>query len=178
MSEIMLSPVDERDHARGPVGAPLTLVEYADFQCPYCAEAEPAVREIERRFNGRLRFVFRPFPLASIHEHAEIAAEAAEAAGAQGRFWEMTEQLFAHSHALGESKLLGYAKAAGVADLDRFEHDLRDGRYQSEVEGALARAESSGVDGTPSFFINGQPFEEEPTVEALSAALEAAAQEP
>jgi protein-disulfide isomerase len=174
MSEIMLSPVDARDHARGPANAPLTLIEYADFQCPYCAEAEPAVREIERRFSGRLRFVFRQFPLVSIHAHAGKAAEAAEAAGAQGRFWEMADALFAHSRALDESKLRGYAQAAGVPDLDRFERELREGRYRPEIASALEGAESSGVDGTPSFFINGQPFEDEPTVEALSVALEAA----
>lgn len=177
MSEIMLSPVDAHDHARGPADAPLTLVEYADFQCPYCAEAEPAVREVERRFGGRLQFVFRQFPLVSIHDHAGKAAEAAEAAAAQGRFWEMTEQLFGHFHALDEAKLRGYAHAAGVPDLDRFERELRDGRYRPDIETALERAESSGVDGTPSFFINGQPFEDEPTVEALSSALEAAERE-
>ncbi|MGD0473765.1 MAG: thioredoxin domain-containing protein [Candidatus Velthaea sp.] len=176
MDQIELSPVDSRDHTRGPADAPLTLIEYGDFQCPYCSAAHAAVAEIERRFAGRLRFVFRQFPLRQIHPHAEAAAEAAEAAGAQGRFWEMYDQLFAHSRALGEDKLGAYAQAAGVPDLDRFEHDLAERRYLPELDAAIERAESSGVEGTPAFFINGQPFEDEPSVEALSAALEEALQ--
>jgi protein-disulfide isomerase len=173
MSEIALSPVGNDDHTRGPAGAPLTLIEYGDFQCPYCAQAHAVVREIERRFAGRLRFVFRQFPLRQIHQHAEAAAEAAEAAGAQGRFWEMYDQLFSHAHALGTGRLHAYAQAAGVPDLGRFDRELTGGRYRPVLDAAIERAESSGVEGTPMFFINGQPFEDDPTVEALSAALEA-----
>jgi NhaA family Na+:H+ antiporter len=175
MTQIDLSPVDARDHTRGAADAPLTLIEYGDFQCPYCREAHAVVADVERRFAGRLRFVFRQFPLREIHPHAEAAAEAAEAAGAQGRFWEMYDQLFAHSRALGDDKLRGYAQAAGVPDLERFERDVQERRYRATLDEAIERAESSGVEGTPAFFINGQPFEDDPTVEALSAALENAA---
>jgi protein-disulfide isomerase len=174
MSEIVLTPIGAADHARGPADAPLTLVEYADFECPYCSEARPAVEAVERRFAGRLRLVFRQFPLRQIHPDAEAAAEAAEAAAAQGRFWEMHDQLFAHSKALGREKLHAYAQAAGVPDLDRFDSELAHRRYRPELDAAIERAERSGVEGTPMFFINGQPFEDDATVEALSAALEEA----
>jgi protein-disulfide isomerase len=167
----MLSPVDANDHVRGPSDAPLTLIEYGDFQCPYCSAAHSVVGEIEARFAGRLRFVFRQFPLREIHPHAEAAAEAAEAAGAQGRFWEMYDQLFTHARALGREQLHAYAGTAGVPDLARFDRELDQQRYRPELDAAIERAESSGVEGTPMFFINGQPFEDEPTVEALSAAL-------
>lgn len=172
MTEIILSPLSAQDHARGPADAGLTLIEYGDFECPYCSKAHAVVAEIEQRYAGRLLFVFRQFPLREIHPHAEAAAEAAEAAAAQGRFWEMYDQLFAHARALGNDKLRGYAEAAGVPDLERFAHDLASGRYRSELDAAIERAEGSGVEGTPTFFINGQPFEDEPTVEALSAALD------
>jgi protein-disulfide isomerase len=175
MTEIILSPVTAGDHARGPADAPLTLVEYGDFQCPYCVEAHAAVGEIERRYAGRLRFVFRQFPLRAIHQYAEAAAEAAEAAGAQGRFWEMYDQLFAHSSALEAKNLRAYAQAAGVPDIDRFVREVRDGTYTAILDRSLEEGERSGVEGTPSFFINGLPFEEDPTVQALSAALEDAA---
>jgi NhaA family Na+:H+ antiporter len=172
MTDITLTPVAARDHARGPADAPVTLIEYADFQCPYCVEAHAFVGAIERRFAGKLRFVFRQFPLRQIHAHAEAAAEAAEAAGAQGHFWEMYEQLFAHSNALGAADLIRYAQAAGVSDPVRFEHELEAGTYRSELDSAIERGETSGVDGTPMFFINGQPFEEEPTADGLAAAIE------
>jgi NhaA family Na+:H+ antiporter len=175
MTQIDLSPVDARDHTRGPADAPLTLIEYGDFQCPYCREAHAVVADLERRFAGRLRFVFRQFPLRRIHTHAEAAAEAAEAAGAQGRFWEMYDQLFAHSRALGDDKLSAYAQAAGVPDLARFEREREGGHYRAALDEAIERAEASGVEGTPTFFINGQPFEDDPTLEALSAALDDAA---
>jgi protein-disulfide isomerase len=172
MTDIELSPLSAQDHTRGPADAPLTLIEYGDFECPYCGAAHAVVAEIERRYAGKLRFVFRQFPLRDIHPHAEAAAEAAEAAGAQGRFWEMYEQLFSHARALGRNQLRGYAQAAGVPDLERFERELEAGHYRPELDAAIERAESSGVEGTPMFFINGQPFEDEPSVEALSAALD------
>ena len=176
MSEIALWPVETRDHSRGPTDAPLTLVEYGDFECPYCSAAHAVVRDIERRFAGRLRFVFRQFPLRRIHPHAEAAAEAAEAAAAQDRFWPMYDQLFEHSRVLRDAALHEYAQAARVPDLERLDRELAEGRYRQELDEAIERAESSGVEGTPAFFINGQPFEDEPTYEALRAALDAAAQ--
>ena len=170
--DIELTPVSPADHVRGPSDAAVTLVEYGDFECPYCGEAHAIVSQIEKQFSGRLKFVFRQFPLREIHPHAEKAAEAAEAAGAQGKFWEMYDQLFAHQEALGDAELREYARIAGVADLERFERELKDGRYKRELDAALERGEESGVDGTPMFFINGQPFEDDPTVEALGAAIE------
>jgi protein-disulfide isomerase len=174
MNDVELSPIDATDHVRGPADAALTLIEYGDFECPYCHAAHALVAEIERQYAGRLRFVFRQFPLRSMHPHAEAAAEAAEAAGAQGRFWEMYDQLFEHSRALEPDKLRAYAQAAAVPDLARFERELTSGTYRPSLDAALARAADSGVDGTPMFFINGQPFEDEHTVEALTAALDEA----
>jgi NhaA family Na+:H+ antiporter len=175
MTEIQLTPVGAQDHTRGPAGAALTLIEYGDFECLYCRQAHAVVAELERRFAGRLRFVFRQFPLRQIHPHAEAAAEAAEAAAAQDRFWPIYDQLFAHSPALGSDQLRSYAQAAGVPDLERFAQELGRERYRPVLDAAIERAENSGVEGTPTFFVNGQPFEDDPTVEALSTALEAAA---
>jgi len=174
MTDIALSPVDAHDHVRGPADALVTLVEYGDFQCPYCVEAHAVVGEIEQRFAGRLRFVFRQFPLRAIHVYAEAAAEAAEAAGAQGKFWEMYDRLFAQSRGLVGGQLAQYARDAGVADLERFTRELEAGTYRGRIDAALARGEESGIEGTPSFCINGEPFEDEPTVDALSTAIEAA----
>ncbi len=174
MTDVELSPVDAGDHVRGPADAPLTLIEYADFECPYCREAYPIVQHVERRFAGKLRFVFRQFPLTGIHEHAQAAAEACEAAGAQDRFWQMHDQLFTHAD-LDAGHLRGYAQAAGVADIERFDREVAAETYAATIAAAVQRAQASGVEGTPMFFINGSPFEDEPTVEALSAALEAAA---
>lgn len=171
MSDIELTPIGAADHARGPGDAPLTLVEYGDFECPYCSTAHAAVAAIEQEFRGRLRFVFRQFPLRQIHPDAEGAAEAAEAAAAQGRFWQMYDVLFGNQHALGKADLARYAREAGVPDPARFERELSDGRYRPELDAAIERAEASGVEGTPMFFINGLPFEDEPSVENLSAAL-------
>src|SRR5690606_26626032 len=108
----LVDPVDpELDHIRGPEEAPVTLVEYGDFECPYCGQAEPVVRELLAAFGADLRYVFRHLPLADVHEHAQLAAEAAEAAGAQGRFWEMHDLLFSHQDALEPEDLLSYARA-------------------------------------------------------------------
>src|SRR5205823_4128670 len=98
-------PVSERDHIQGPISAPVTLVEYGDYECPYCGQAHPIVKELQQRLGDRLRFVFRNFPLTQIHLHAEHAAEAAEAAGAQDKFWEMHDTLFEHQRALGDKHL-------------------------------------------------------------------------
>src|SRR5919206_3595175 len=98
----LILPVSERDHSQGPATAPVTLVEYGDYECPYCGAAYPIVKEIQQRLGDRLRFVFRHFPITTAHPHAELAAEAAEAAGAQGKFWEMHDSLFEHQRALGD----------------------------------------------------------------------------
>ena len=146
-------PVDpDRDHIRGRVDAPLTLVEYGDFECPFCGRATGVVRELRARFGDELRYVFRHLPLTDVHEHAELAARAAEAAGAQGRFWEMHDQLFAHQDELEVEDLLGYADAIGL-DVERFARDLGEARHATRVREDVASAEASGARGTPTFFI-------------------------
>jgi NhaA family Na+:H+ antiporter len=149
-------PVDPaRDHVRGPAGAPVTLVEYGDFQCPYCGEAYPVVNELIERFGDQLRFVFRHMPLADLHPRAPAAAEAAEAAGAQGLFWEMHDRLFEHQHELSDAELRAHAEAIGVEDRERFDTELRDHVHEARVDEDLQSGARSGVPSTPSFFING-----------------------
>ena len=149
-------PVDpERDHVRGPDDAPVTLVEYGDFQCPYCGEAYPVVNELRARFGDQLRFVFRHMPLSDLHPRAPFAAEAAEAAAAQGCFWQMHDRLFEHQHELEDSHLRAHAEAVGVADGERFDTELRDGVHAGRVEEDYESGAQSGVPSTPRFFVNG-----------------------
>jgi Na+:H+ antiporter, NhaA family len=149
-------PVDPaRDHVRGGADAPVTLVEYGDFQCPYCGEAYPVVNELVERFGDQLRLVFRHMPLADLHPRAPFAAEAAEAAGAQGRFWEMHDRLFEHQHELSDEELRAHAAAVGVEDGARFDAELRDGIHAARVEEDLQSGSRSGVPSTPRFFVNG-----------------------
>ena len=122
---------------RGRADAAVTLVEYGDFQCPYCGEAYPVVRELQERFGDQLRFVFRHMPLPDLHPRAPFAAEAAEAAGAQGRFWEMHDRLFEHQRELGDSDLRAHAEAVGVPDSDRFDAELREGVHTARDRGGL-----------------------------------------
>jgi Na+:H+ antiporter, NhaA family len=148
-------PVDPaRDHVRGPADASVTLVEYGDFQCPYCGEAYPVVRELQERFGDGLRFVFRHMPLADLHPRAPAAARAAEAAAAQGRFWEMHDRLFEHQVELGDEDLRGHAAAIGL-DLERFDRELSEGTHGARVDEDYASGVRSGTPSTPRFFING-----------------------
>ena len=150
----LTDPVDTaRDHVRGAADAPVTLVEYGDYECPYCGRAAPVVRALLSRFDGRLRFVFRHLPLTDVHPNAALAAQAAEAAGAQGRYWEMHDLLFAHQDALDVAALRVYAHRLGL-DADAFEADLREGRHAARVAQDVNTAEEAGVAGTPTFFIN------------------------
>lgn len=149
-------PVDpERDHVRGGANARVTLVEYADFQCPYCGEAYPVVQDLLARFGDELRFVFRHMPLADLHPRAPFAAEAAEAAAAQGRFWEMHDRLFEHRLELSDEELRAHAEAVGVDDGARFDAELRDGIHSARVAEDLESGSRSGVPSTPRFFVNG-----------------------
>ena len=149
-------PVDpKRDHVRGPDDAPVTLVEYGDFQCPYCGEAYPVVNELRARFGDQLRFVFRHMPLSDLHPRAPFAAEAAEAAAGQGCFWEMHDRLFEHQHELEDSDLRAHAEAVGVADGARFDAELRDRAHAARVEEDYRSGAESGVPSTPRFFVNG-----------------------
>jgi Na+/H+ antiporter NhaA len=162
----------ERDHLRGPVDAPVTIVEYGDFECPYCGRAEPAVRDLLRDF-ADVRYVWRHLPLSDVHAHAEVAAEASEAAAVQGAFWPMHDLLLHHQDALEPEDLMRYAESLGL-DVDRFADDLNAGvgarRMSEDVEGA----DLSGVSGTPTFFVNGRRHYGAYDLDALSTAVRAA----
>jgi protein-disulfide isomerase len=147
-------PVDESDHLLGPATAPVTLVEYGDYECPYCGAAYPITKELHRMLGDELRFAYRHFPLSQIHPHAHTAALAAEAAGAQGRFWEMHELLYANQRRLDPEDLLLYAQSLGL-DLDRFARDLEQATYEPKVRADFLSGVRSGVNGTPTFFVNG-----------------------
>jgi protein-disulfide isomerase len=151
---LLTPPVDKRDHVRGPFTAPHTLVEFGDYECPFCGRAHPIVEEVRRRMGDELRFVFRHFPLVNMHPHALAAAEAAEAAGAQGRFWEMHDQLYQHQDALEPEDLLAYAEAIGL-DHDRFVGDLESGAHTPRIQEDLDSGLRSGVQGTPTFYVDG-----------------------
>jgi Na+/H+ antiporter NhaA len=173
--DVLDPPVDPgRDHVRGPADAPLTLVEYGDFECPFCGRATGTVEELRERFGDRLRYVFRHVPLTDVHPYAQLAAEAAEAAGAQGRFWEMHDLLFADQDRLTPDALLERAAAIGL-DLSRFARDLGSGRYARQVQEDVDSAESSGVEGTPTFFVGGRRHTGPYDADTLAAALLAAA---
>jgi protein-disulfide isomerase len=165
-------PVGARDHSQGQAAAPVTLVEYADFECPFCGMAYPAVQELRRRLSGRLRFVFRHFPRPE-HPHARHAAEAAEAAAVQGRFWEMHDLLFEHQQALEHDALMEYAAGLGL-DSDRFGRALASHAYRDRVQEDVLSAIDSGAHGTPTFFINGIRHEGAWELDDLLAAIEAA----
>jgi protein-disulfide isomerase len=146
-------PVSERDHLKGSPTASVTLVEYGDYQCPYCGAAHPIVKEVQRLMGDDLLFAFRHFPLTQVHPYAGIAAEAAEAAGAQGRFWEMHDELFEHQDRLAPPDLLGHAEALGL-DVDRFAEELESHAHEPRVREDFMSGIRSGVNGTPTFFIN------------------------
>jgi protein-disulfide isomerase len=166
-------PVTPRDHAEGPAAAAVTLVEYGDYECPHCGRAYPIVKEIQRRLDGRLRFVFRNFPLAEAHPHAEHAAEAAEGAASQRRFWEMHDTLFEHQQALDDQHLVGYAKNLGL-DESRFSHELATHTHGPRVREDFLSGVRSGVNGTPTFFINGIRHDDSWDLATLLEALETA----
>ena len=147
-------PVSDSDHIAGPSDAPVTLVEYGDFECPYCGQAYPIVKQVQDQMGDRLRFVFRNFPLGQIHPHAERAAETAEAAGDQGKFWEMHSKLFENQRALHLKSLLSYAAHIGL-DVGRVKGELSEGAHTERVQQHFMSGVRSGVNGTPTFFING-----------------------
>jgi len=164
-------PVSERDHIQGPEDAPVTLVEYGDFECPYCRQVSPVIRELRRRLGGRVRYVFRHFPIRTSHAHAQLAAEAAEAAGAQGKFWEMQESLLEHQEALELSHILEYAAQLDL-DLEQFKNDLEEHTFAERVKEDFHGGIRSGVNGTPSFFINGTRYDGAWDLESLIDAVE------
>ena len=171
---IELDPsVGERDRVRGAADAPLTLVEYGDYDCPYTVRAHAVVRGLRQRLGNRLRFVFRVFPLTRIHVHAQAAAEAAEAAAAQGQFWEMHDRLFDAHRRLEDADLRAYAEEVGL-DVARFRREMEEHAHAGRVREDLRSGLRSGVRGTPTFFINGIRHDAPNDFETLLAALEAA----
>ena len=159
------------DHIQGSANAPFNIVEYGDYECPYTGMAYPIVRELIREFgNDKIRFVFRNFPLNDIHPHAQHAAEAVEAAGAQDKFWQMQDYLFEHQKALDHSHLLEYAKKVGL-DIERFKKDLAGHVYTSLIDESLKTGINSGVEGTPTFYINGVRNEDSWDLETFSETI-------
>ena len=168
-TDLYLDVDPERDHIRGPVDAPVTLVEYGDFECPYCGRAEPAVRDLLREF-GDVGYVWRNLPLSDVHPNAQLAAEAAEAAATQGRFWEMHDLLLTHQDALDPDDLVRYAQEIGL-DVEQFASDLRTHAAAVRVADDVDSADLSGVSGTPTFFVNGRRHYGAYDLETLSNAV-------
>jgi len=150
-------PVTERDHIQGPPTAPVTVVEYGDYECPDCGEAYDAVKQLQNEFGDKVRFVFRNFPIPESHPHAEEAAEAAEAAAEQGKFWEMHDTLYEHQKDLDDEHLMAYARILSLTP-EEFERDLEEHSQRVRVLEDLASGLESGVEGTPTFFINGTRY--------------------
>jgi len=166
-------PVGPKDHMQGPPDAPVTLVEYGDYECPYCGEAYVVVKALQERLGDQMCFVFRNFPLTQAHPHAEEAAEAAEAAGAQGKFWEMHDLLYENQDALEPEDLVKYARALRL-ELPRFVREMKDHIYGERVREDFRSGVRSGVNGTPTFFINGVRHNGPFDLASLLAAIEEA----
>ncbi len=162
------------DHAEGPANAPLTLVEYGDYQCPYCGAAYPVVKRLQKKLGKKLRFVFRNFPLTEAHPYALIAAEAAEAAALQGKFWEMHDLLFEEQRLLKPEIIPSWVKRIGL-NLEQFENDIKQGVIEKRIKEDRQGGIRSGVNGTPTFFINGTRYDGPPDYDSLLAALKSLA---
>lgn len=166
-------PVGPNDHAQGPADAPVTLVEYGDYECPYCGETYPVIKAAQRAMGDRMRFVFRNFPLVDMHPHAAHAAEFAESAAAIGQFWAAHDMLYEHQEALRDGDLIRYGEKIGLdgeAVMDAF-----DGRHNDKLQADFSGGVRSGVNGTPTLFINGHRYDGDRDVQSLVAALSAAA---
>jgi protein-disulfide isomerase len=150
----LMEPVGVADHVLGPANAPVTVVEYGDFECPYCKQATSTVKLMLARFGNQVRFAFRPFPLEGVHPHAMLAAEAAECAAAQGRFWEMHHLLFERQQHLELHQLYDYARKLGL-DMTRFIADMNGQVFRERIRRNLRSGDASGVRATPTFFVNG-----------------------
>jgi NhaA family Na+:H+ antiporter len=164
-------PLNERDHRRGPIDAPVAFVEYGDYQCPHCRQAHSVVWDLQERLGDRFCYVFRHFPISTAHPNAQQAGEAAEAAAAQGKFWEMHDYLYDHQDALGEEQLVQYAAELGL-DTERFQRDLTEHVYEDRVREDFLNGVRSGVNGTPTFYINGERYDGPWDVESLLAEIE------
>lgn len=169
----LLVPVNRSDHFTGSHSAAVTVVEYGDFECPSCGQAYPAVKILLKHFGEQVRFVFRHFPQREVHPHAELAAEAAEVAGAQQKFWAMHDLLFENQRQLKPASLRKYAAAAGL-ELERYDFEMGDHVYLQRVQEHLAGGNRSGVRATPTFFVNGTVQDVSFNLEQLQTAIEAA----
>jgi len=174
MSKLTI-PVRQQDHVRGPNDARVTLVEYGDFECPHCGRAHGVLNRIQDEMGPQLRLVFRHFPLTSIHPHAEAAALAAEAADAQGKFWELHDLLFEHQEALEDGDLQRYAESLDL-DGEKFGRSLRSLEFLARIKGDIMSGVRSGVNGTPTFYINGVRHDGGNEYPQLSQALRQAAE--
>jgi protein-disulfide isomerase len=169
-SNLSLPVNSTRDHIQGPDTAPVTLVECGDYQCPYCGQAYPIIKQIQDEFGENLRFVFRNFPLIQAHPHAQHAAEAAESAAYQSKFWDMHDYLYEHQQALDDKHLEEYAIALGL-DLSTFNHDMTYHTHASHIREDFLSGVRSGVNGTPAFYINGIRHDDSWDIDTLSKAL-------
>ena len=169
--KLMIPVMIERDHIEGPSNAPLTLVEYGDYQCPYCGAAYPEVKKVQKELGSKLRFMFRNFPITTSHEFAEHAAEIAEAAGAQGKFWEMHDFLYEHQDLLGDdTSIFAYAEEFGL-DVQRLTEEVMNSTYLNRIKEDFNGGIRSGVNGTPTFYINGTRYNGSPTAKGLLETL-------
>lgn len=171
----LIVPVDRQDHAQGGEDAPVTLVEYGDYECPYCGEAYPVLKAVQRLMGERLRFVFRNFPISELHPHAVRAAEFAEAAAGIGKFWEAHDLLYEHQTALSDGDLFAYGEKLGL-DAGAVASGF-DGRFDQKIRGDFMGGVRSGVNGTPTLFINGLRYDGERDVDSLLEALSRAARD-
>jgi protein-disulfide isomerase len=173
MSTQLIPPLGDGDHTLGPADAPVTLVEYGDYECPYCGVAHPIVASILQRMGDSIRFAFRHFPLAQVHPHAQHAAEMAEVAGSRGKFWHMHDMLYQNQDALEDEDLISYAVQLGI-DPDWAAQALATHRFAGKVREDFMSGVRSGVNGTPTFFINGVrhdgPWDEPTLLEAVQSA--------
>jgi protein-disulfide isomerase len=158
MSTHLKPAVSSQDHSQGPAQAAIEIVEYGDYQCPHCGTAYPVIKNIEEKFGDQVRFIFRNFPLAESHEYATPAAIATEAAALQDKFWEMHDIIYENQDALSESGLLKMAESIGL-DLEKFKEDIQNEDLKQKVESDFESGVRSGVNGTPSFFVNGTKFD-------------------
>jgi protein-disulfide isomerase len=172
MSHLFI-PVNAQDHAQGPDTAPVTLVEYGDYECPYCGEAYPVLKAVQRALGDRLRFVFRNFPISELHPDAVVAAEFAEAAAQAGKFWEAHDMLYERQAALAESDLLAYGEEIGLSP--QVLHRAFGGAFDSKIEVDFSGGVRSGVNGTPTLFINGLRYDGPRDAESLIDVLTQAA---
>jgi len=175
VENITVPEITDTDHVLGPGDAPVTVLEYGDYECPYCRGAARDLHRMLDLYPGSIRFVFRNFPIPQLHPHAEQAAEAAEAAAAQGKFWEMYERLLDPSSGLDLDSLLGYARDLGL-DVDRFGKDVTGAAYAAKIEQDVNEGFRNGVNATPKFYVDGRRIDGKFPLEGLEDAIRASIQ--